>query len=163
MLYARKKRFRFISRLKRRSTLDGPSLQNQRRARTRSYAIPLQLGRRADFVRFVQTGVHIITKASPSHRPDNDVRMFFVVLEKRGQSHLIEDSSGSLSFAERLNDGHNENSNVYQARAASSRFSNMRRTSLHHYLGDGWGLLFTPEDFTPVCTTELGRQASPQM
>lgn len=33
--------------------------------------------------------------------------------------------------------------------------------SLHDYLGDGWGILFShPKDYTPVCTTELGRVAA---
>jgi alkyl hydroperoxide reductase subunit AhpC len=33
--------------------------------------------------------------------------------------------------------------------------------TLHDYLGDGWGLLFShPKDFTPVCTTELGALAA---
>jgi alkyl hydroperoxide reductase subunit AhpC len=32
--------------------------------------------------------------------------------------------------------------------------------SLHDYLGDSWGMLFShPKDFTPVCTTELGALA----
>lgn len=32
---------------------------------------------------------------------------------------------------------------------------------LYEYLGDGWGVLFShPGDYTPVCTTELGKTAA---
>ena len=37
----------------------------------------------------------------------------------------------------------------------------MGEISFHDWLGDGWGLLFSrPADFTPVCTTGLGRTSA---
>lgn len=41
--------------------------------------------------------------------------------------------------------------------------SSIGEINLYEYLGDGWGVLFShPADYTPVCTTELGKTASLQ-
>ncbi len=41
--------------------------------------------------------------------------------------------------------------------------STVGEINLYEYLGDSWGVLFShPADYTPVCTTELGRTAALQ-
>ena len=41
--------------------------------------------------------------------------------------------------------------------------TNQGKLSVYEHFGDGWGIVFShPDDFTPVCTTELGTAAGLQ-
>lgn len=61
-------------------------------------------------------------------------------------------------YPEHSSDGILRLGNVAPDFAAETTMGNW--DSYHEWLGDSWGVLFShPADFTPVCTTEIGRLA----